>query len=74
MAGITYSMNDFYPNSSNVVQTSSETIPEIDEREHYSESTVSNEQGKTEMIDKKAIFITIGVIVGLLFMLNDIDV
>jgi hypothetical protein len=52
-----YSLNDIYPNSgmSNVVQTSAETIPEDDEREHYTDSTSQNSDGKSEVVDKKII-------------------
>jgi hypothetical protein len=73
MAGIYYSMNDYYPGSSPVVQTTAETIPEEAEREHYNDTTTVNEKGKTEIVDKKSIFITLAIVVGLLFMLNGIE-
>lgn len=67
-----YSMNDMYPQFNKVATTTAETIPEDAEKSYYTDSTVVNSEGKTEIVDKKSIFITIGVVIGILFLLNEI--
>lgn len=68
-----YSINDIYYGMSNVVQTTSETIPEGEEREKYSDATVTTDSGNTSIVGKTGIFMTVGVGVVILLMLNMMD-
>jgi hypothetical protein len=68
-----YSFNDFYARKSAMETTSAQTIPEGEERAAYNEQTFTNENGTKSIIDKKSIFITIGVSIAILFFLNAID-
>lgn len=65
-----YSMNDVYPFMNNTVTTTGETVPEDIERQHYQDSTVVREDGKTEVVDFKMIFIGIAVFIGVAVLLN----
>lgn len=69
-----FSLNDVYPMTSNSVPTSHETIAENEEREHYVDSTTTDTNtGKTFMVNKKTIFGGIGLLIGLVVLLNFLD-
>lgn len=64
--------SNIYSHFSNTVQTSSETIPEDEERQNYNDQVAST-GGGTAVVDKKGIFIGFGVLVLALVLLNMIE-
>jgi hypothetical protein len=72
MSKLQYAFADVYPTmASSVMTTTEQTIPEGDEREHYMDtSTVVNEDGQREVLDKNNLWIALAIFVVVLFLLH----
>ena len=65
-----YSMNDLYPMSSSMLDTTSQTVAESDEQNRYSDNVVLNDAGQKSTVAKKHIWLGLGVLVCILVFFN----
>lgn len=68
---LAYSLSDIYPRTSSVLTTTEQTIPESDEEKQYFDSdTITNDNGKKEILNKTTVWGAILLFIGLLILLH----